>query len=695
MPGRKFQFGAFEVDESLGELRKHGVKIRIQEQPFQILVVLLERPGEIVGREEIRARLWPENTFVDFDNAISSAVRKLREALNDSADNPRFIETSTRRGYRFIGQITAPPQLPAKPVPKRIKSFAIAAGALLLVVLAVWWLLSRPKPNTTPLTPVPLTAAHGWEAYPSFSPDGNQVAYSWADTETIDPHKLHIYVKSIGPGMPVRLTASPNPDVFPAWSPDGRRIAFIRGFGQSSAIYLISPVGGSERRLADGVFYGPAYWSPDSRFLAFGDRTTPNGIPSIYLLNIENGERLRLTMPPDEKTMDQGAVFSPDGKTLLFTRCTEVSTCALYLLDLSIGYRPRAAPRLLRAETGDIRGVAWTQDGKQIVYVLSDYGNANFHLMRIQVRSGALPERLLYAGDQLWMGVAIAPHGNRLAYAKNLLDQDIWQIQLGTPPRNFVASNRIESLPQYSPDGRQVAFSSDRSGQMEIWVCDSQGANSVQLTTFEEYSGSPKWSPDGRSIAFDRHLKQGWRIFVMAADGGQVRQLNTDSGDEVVPNWSRDGNWIYYAADRTGRYEIWKASAKGGKGVQITRNGGWAASESPDGSTLYYTKNLDYRDAFSDLWALPIDGGEERMVLPSVGSREFKVLEAGVYYVQPPAAAGAGAIRFYDFATGKSQEIASIKDFAGGLTISPDRTTFLFSVTRRSEANVMIVDNFR
>jgi len=113
MPGRKFQFGAFEVDESLGELRKHGVKIRIQEQPFQILVVLLERPGEIVGREEIRARLWPENTFVDFDNAISSAVRKLREALNDSADNPRFIETSTRRGYRFIGQITAPPQLPA------------------------------------------------------------------------------------------------------------------------------------------------------------------------------------------------------------------------------------------------------------------------------------------------------------------------------------------------------------------------------------------------------------------------------------------------------------------------------------------------------------------------------------------------------------------------------------------------------
>ncbi|HMJ60271.1 MAG TPA: winged helix-turn-helix domain-containing protein, partial [Bryobacteraceae bacterium] len=111
MPERTFQFGAFEVHERSGELRKHGARIRIQEQPFQILVLLLDRPGEIVGREEIRAKLWPENTFVDFDNAISSAVRKLREALSDSADNPRFIETLARRGYRFIGPIET--RLPA------------------------------------------------------------------------------------------------------------------------------------------------------------------------------------------------------------------------------------------------------------------------------------------------------------------------------------------------------------------------------------------------------------------------------------------------------------------------------------------------------------------------------------------------------------------------------------------------------
>jgi len=167
MPDKAFHFGVFEVNAAAGELRKNGTRIKIQEQPFQILLLLLNRPGEIVGREEIRARLWSENTFVDFDKAISNAVRRLREALNDNADTPRFIETVARRGYRFVGLMAAPLTAPVKPPPKRIKSFAIAAGALLLLFgSAGWWLLSRPKPNPAPLTPIPLTAAH-WMGEPS------------------------------------------------------------------------------------------------------------------------------------------------------------------------------------------------------------------------------------------------------------------------------------------------------------------------------------------------------------------------------------------------------------------------------------------------------------------------------------------------------------------------------------------------
>ena len=313
--------------------------------------------------------------------------------------------------------------------------------------------------------------------------------------------------------------------------------------------------------------------------------------------------------------------------------------------------------------------------------------------MRLRLGAAAAPERLTYAGEHVFRPV-IARRGNRLAYTQDFFDRDIWQVQPGKPPRSFISSTREEYGAQYSPDGKRVAFNSNRSGQMEIWTSGAEGGSLVQLTHFEEHSGSPQWSPDGQWIAFDRHMKAGWHIFVMASDGGQVRQLTSDDGDEAVPNWSRDGNSIYYASNRTGRYEIWRAPAKDGKGIQVTRNGGWFASESRDGNFLYYTKNTDNNDEVSDLWKLPVRGGEERLVLESIESRPFDVREDGIFYVPSPTADGSSSARFYDFAAGKDREIVSVKDAVGDLAVSPDRKTFLLGVRMRAGANIMIVDNF-
>jgi dipeptidyl aminopeptidase/acylaminoacyl peptidase len=329
----------------------------------------------------------------------------------------------------------------------------------------------------------------------------------------------------------------------------------------------------------------------------------------------------------------------------------------------------------------------------------------SLHLVRVPVDAGAPPERLTYAGDSV-SEPAVALRGDRLAYTQNSTDVDIWQVQLGNqpgnqpgnPPRSFASSTRIEFSPQYSPDGKRVAFSSSRSGQMEIWVANAEGGNPVQLTNFAEHNGTPRWSPDGRWIAFDRHFKDRWHIFVMASDGGHARQLTSDERDEVIPSWSRDGNWIYYASNRTGRFEVWKSPAEGGKGIQVTRRGGWTAFEALDGRSLYYTKNLDNSDNPSGLWQLPSQGGEERLVLKSVGSRSFAVIENGIYYVQTPTLDQDASVRFLDFATGKNREMASIKELAGGfggLAVSPDRKTILFAAATRTGSNVMVVENFR
>ena len=639
----------------------------------------------------------------DLDHITMKALRK------DPEDRYRSVQEFAQDLDRFLRDLPINARKDnllyrSRKFVKRNRLGGILAGALILVIATAIWLWPRPEVKDDALVPQPLTAAQGWEGYPSFSPDGSQVAYTW--DEITDGDNPHLYVKMIGSGRPIQLTSDVQPDFVPAWSPDGGTIAFGRllhanhDFGlhgylrQFNAIYLIPPLGGTERKLAEGYFRGTMSWSPDGTYLAVAGQDSPKNPYSVYLIAKEDGEEIRLTRPPNVKVADQDPQFSLDGRTLLFTRCRGPYACALYLLELTAGYRRLPEPRLIREENGAIFGAAWTPKGKGIVYALSD-ADSNPKLMRIRGLSGARPEHLTYAGERVFVPTT-ARLGNRLAYTQDFFDLDIWQIQPGQSPRSFVSSTRQELAGEYSPDGTRVAFSSNRSGQMNIWLCDAHGANLVQLTHFEEHTASPRWSPDGGWIVFDRHLKSGWHIFVMASDGGKVRKVTSDDADEVIPSWSRDGNWIYYASSRTGRFEIWKVSAKGGTGIQVTRNGGWVAIESPDGRSLYYTKNLDNNDEFSGLWVTPTSGGAERLLLESVWNRSFAVMEDGIYYVPAPMKDGSTSVRFHDFASGQNREIASVKQgFSRRLTVSPDRKTFLFSATPRTGANVMVVENFR
>lgn len=701
-----YRFGPFELNARKRELRKHGVRIRLQDQPLQLLLLLLERRGEILTRQQIQDALWPPGVHVDYDNAINSAMRKLREALGDTSERPRYIETFARRGYQFIGHTDAPQhrvddQVVASPPPTK-KAFrigtvsAVSLAFLVAATVAGLWLLSRREAKAVPLRPVPLTSARGRESKPSFSPDGSQLAYSWDEGARYDrgPQLSHIYVKLIGEGKPLRVTAGANADWSPAWSPDGRSIAFVRDLGSISRIYVIPALGGTERQIAEGHFASRDFhlsaisWSPEGRFLAMAERTSPESPSFLSLIGIETGERVRLTTPADPRAADEDPVFSPDGRALLFTRCD--NRCGLYVLRLGRDYRPLGVPRSLNQEGQLIKGAVWTPDGKDIVYALYERGYAG-HLMRVRADGGTQAQRLPFAGDTP-LSPAIAPRGNRLAYTAEILDVQIWQVRPGEAPRNFGLSSGMDVTPQYSPDGTRIVFASDRSGFHQIWISDSDGGNPIQLTHFDEGdSGTPRWSPDGRSIAFDHFAKDGMRVFVIAADGRRLRRVTKENFFEAIPSWSGDGKWIYYASDRTGRLEIWKAPAEGGNGIRITRHGGYTAFECPVRKSLFYTK-----EQTPGIWSLSLETGEEQLVLPSGGGeREFTVMPDGIYYLTPPRPDGIRSVRFHRFATGKEEEIASINvETFEGLAVSPDRHTILFTAAVQFASSVMVVDNF-
>lgn len=708
MPNRTFRFGVFEVHEPSRELRKHGVRLKIQEQPFQILVLLLESPGEIVEREQIRRRLWSPDTFVDFDNAISSAVRKLRETLGDSADNPRFIETLPKRGYRFLHRVELQPPTEPSTEPKhaapdgRAIIPVIVAVTVLLVGLMTWWLKPSPKTGLAQLTPVPLTAAQGSEQSPTFSPEGDRIAYVWAEPST--SNAAHIYVKTIGSGRSAPLTSAATADSDPAWSPDGRTIAFLRAQDRDDALYVVPAGGGVEKKIlgdlivdrgaADGYHSGVLSWSPDSRLFAVALRKSVDESGSLYLISAENGEKTRLTTP-NAAASDQDPRFSPDGKSLLFTRCVDRYTCGLYLLKMTPQYRAAAEPTILLDVKGIVLGTAWTSDGRGIVY--SGFPDKTYdpRLMRFAVGNPDKVEPLSYAGERVFAPI-ISRRGNRFAYLQSLTDFDIWQIKPGKSSQRFATSStRHEAGPQYSPDGKRVAFFSNRSGAMNIWSSDADGNNLVQLTNSPEYSGTPRWSPDSRWLAFDRHLKSGWHVFVMAADGGQVRQLTTDDGDEVIASFSHDGKWIYYASNRTGRFEIWKAPSIGGKGQLVTHKGGWVAFEAPNGRSIFYTKTPENLSTSNSLWELPIGGTNERSVaVEPIYGRAFTVVDDGIYYVAAPAPGGKASIRFHNFSAATNREIAPLDTPGLGITVSPDRSSILTVLGARIGSNVMVVDDF-
>lgn len=702
-PGGKIRFAEFELDLRRGELRKHGIRIRVQEQPLKILTALLEQPGEVVTREELRKRVWGEETFVEFDHGLNAAVNRLREALCDSAEEPRYVETVARRGYRCIAEVEGAghPELeaPTPPEPPKRPPWAIwGTAALALAVLAGFgiWSLNRDA-RQEPIKVVPLTTDLGNEYSPSFSPDGKQVAYSWTGEQD---DNYDIYVKVVGSAVrPLRLTTGPARDNHPVWSPDGRTIAFVRRDGHLESVHLISPLGGGERKLADvRLSLAPNLsWAPNGKVLAISE-IEPQGVSGLFAWDVQSGEKWRLTS--NQRFWDRGPAFSPDGRLLAYCSASGLySNNDLFVLPLDSGFRPQGKPRRLTNQGFAAAGVAWAADGESLIYSASIEALENYRLWRVAVSGKNQPERL-EAVDATATFPAVSAAGNRLAFTRGGFDTDLVRWRPGEKASPFLSSTMMEDHPKYSPDGSRIVFSSARSGEgRAIWICDQDGSNLGQLTNkFSRFQGSPFWSPDGRFVVFDALGSDGhWDIYRVPSSGGKEQRLTAGGSDNSSPTYSRDGRWIYFSSDRSGRSEIWRMPAGGGEAIQVTRGGGYYALESWDGKTLYRNGAAAAGGAFlTPLIARSLADGVEKPILDQVASRRFVPVEDGIYYIGPEIQEGQYPLLFLDFATGKSRLLTRIEGpTAIGLTVAPDRKTFIFSARRDLGYDLMMIENFR
>jgi len=639
------------------------------------------------------AKRWQSAS--DLKLALENLEKKARSA---HVTMDAFIATAKRRRLALI--------------------VAVVGSALVVAALGwTWWTRNRPAQTIQNIKLIPLTSDPGVDQEPSLSPDGTQVAFSWNGP---DQANFDIYVKTTKAGAavaapPLRLTRDPADDTDPAWSPDGSSIAFLRklNVGNQFGLMLMPALGGQERKLAEvsipetGWFYSPYLaWTPDSQSLIISDHASAGHPTGLFLVSVRTGEMKQLTFPPSGEIGDHCPAVSPDGKTLAFRRAHAEGNWrgTIYLLGLDIDGKARSQPREVVLapwvatpnEVFDWSCVAWTADSRKLVF---------FHDLGLWTQPLSLEARNLIRGQAVMVAetgaglnfITSSLTSPRLAYARRSGGgQSIWRIHIpekhrkGEPPERMFASTREEFAQQYSPDGKKVAFESKRGGNLEIWVCESDGQGCVQLTTMgSSASGVPTWSPDGKQVAFYSNAQGNPQIYVIPSEGGATRRLTSQSAGAMFPRWSRDGKWIYFSSKESGTAQVWKVPSGSGQAVQLTHGGGLLASESPDGKWLYFSgEGTD-----STLRKMQAGGGEETQVLPSITSWNFAVMDEGVYFVTRTG--HRFAIEFLDFATGKTEVIAPVGLGYFGFSVSPDHKWILYSQTIPSSSELVLAEGFQ
>lgn len=599
----------------------------------------------------------------------------------------------------------------------------MVGAALSLIVLGVvaanYWTTYAPPDLSAPPALVPLTSDEGTETFATFSPDGSQVAFIW-DGPNRDNFDLYVRIVEEG-GQPLRLTDNPLPEGGPAWSPDGRSIAFVRHDGRQSAVYLVPPIGGAERKLMDVSIRRWDWsdrhlaWSPDSKILAIAqqggptpgqrpaggsgtDDDEPGDAGGIILFDAQTAQTRLLPLkrtPGERPPRVHSPVFSPDGTQLAFVQANGPLAGDIYAMPMDGDIS--SAERLTNDET-QIQGLTWARDG--FLIFSSERGGGAPRLWKLTPGPlGGPIVPVLEAGDNANLPV-VTRWGRRLAYTRSERDLNIWRIDVGhgpemMEPKAVISSTRQDHSPQFSPDGKRIAFASDRSGSNELWVAEADGSNALKLTSYGgPFVAAPSWSPDGTEIAMQVISGSRFDVDVVSVDGSAPKRLTMGDAGGSFPFWSHDGEWIYVTLREDG---LCKIPAKGGAVVheahQLVREGG-AAQESSDGKLLYFTK----RQFGGGLWQVPVEGGEESHlpddVMP-VGRGRWAVTEKGIFFVDRER-----NLKVYHTDTGEIETLTMMEpealNYPGpGFSVSPDGMYVLYVRVDRSEADLMMVENYR
>ena len=601
---RPLHFGVFELNRASGELRKHGIRIRVQDQPLKLLLCLLEAPGEICTREDLIRRIWPEGTFVDYERGLNVAVTRLRQALGDSADTPRYVETVGRKGYRFIAPVEplsalenaqpareglrAPANGEAEPavsapqpavtatqeVAGRLSAWRLGIfGVVLMIGIAIggaagWWRSTRPVPQplvrlSIELGPEITAAGYGAGSLLALSRDGTRLAVSVSSPDgriRLATRRLDQSQLTVLPGTEGSATEGA---ASPFFSPDGQWIAF---FAQCK-LKKIAVEGGQPVTLCEAdthaagrasLFYPTGSWGDDGNIIAalnvaVGLSRVPatGGPPVLLKLKQERGEIYRWPQ------------VLPGGEAVLFTSSSgDYENGNIDAFSLKSGERKTV-------QQGGILG-RYLPSGHLVSLRQNVLLAAPFDLQTLKVKGAPQPVLEDMGGRSEGWNYDFSQNGS-LVYVSQPRDSrnSIFWLDRAGKLSPLQAAPGFYASPRFSPDGTRLAFSmSGRSSQgiwvQDIWVQNLELGTASRLTSFEGVNDSPVWTADGRSVIFRSVSQPNPGIYAGRADGGGETRRLADLTTGVFPaSLSPDGKRLAIWDFATGG-AIWTAPLESG-----------------------------------------------------------------------------------------------------------------------------------
>jgi Tol biopolymer transport system component/DNA-binding winged helix-turn-helix (wHTH) protein len=647
---RLVRFGPFEADFHSREVRKAGSRIRIQDQPFKVLQILLESAGDLVTREELQSHIWPNESFGDFDHAVNVAVGKLRAALGDSADNPSFIETVPRRGYRFVAPLEGaaaetlldlPPKAgipnvtPASDLKRRPAALLALLAALVLLAAGIFvlWRTRFRQREPDPVsrlqeTKISRISADGNIGPVAISPDGKYIAFASSDNGK-EPERsaqgaaaitwqlrgplrpgVSLRIRQLSGASSVEIASSKNAYNDLTFGPDGNSIFYRQQDDNGMGfVYQVPVLGGGSRKVATDVDSSVTV-SPDGKKLAFVRHNPPKEISQLVIAMTDGTGEQVLAQTKYPEAFDYPA-WSRDGARVACVLRKSLLGALADLVEVDVANGKRGRPIL--QDWPGLGQLAWTANPDGLVFVGQDgTASGQGQLFYLPYPNGT--PRKITNGVDVYERLSVSNDSRHLATVLVQSNATIWVAPASEPERLkqvTAGPGRSDGAVglAWTKDGSLI-FSSRASGSGALWTANLKNGTTQQLTTSADEDFFPSGMPDGSILFSSTRLSGKMRIWRMNGDGSDARQLTSGSDDNRAVS-TPDGRWVFYQSSAGGQSSIWRIPIGGGKAERMSQDLSGAPGISPNGKKFAYFEVL--RDGYK-LVAAPIDSNSPRWI---------------------------------------------------------------------------------